>query len=276
MPKRGYFFAMDLFLDKKYRIAFAILAVAAILIAIGFGGWERWVAFNLDANTELSEEQLKAWESQMDKASNALVLKYNLGCYYYQNGLYEKAARMYQDIIDSSKGGTQLQKSTFYNLGNTTFRMAETIEDIEQALSLYRQSLMHYRGGIEKEEQERKFLDKAVVTDPDIQHNYALTLKRIKILSDQLRQQQKESTDPRELFQLLKEIQKQEAGILSRLSRLAQSEDSEKSQQMKEALLQKREKNLDRLKILKEKILRLFSKSGQPPSKATHKSVQPI
>ena len=254
-----------------YRAAIAIAAVSAlfILIAVWFGGRERWRSFDFGGGAVPSEERVGVWEKRLEEEPEALELRYNLGCHYYQKGEYEKAEEMFRYIVDSNGGGNWLQKSAFYNLGNTAFRFAEKTEEAERSLSLYRKSLEYYRGGIEWEERERKFSDKIAAEDPDLRHNYALALKRIKILADRLRKRQKESADRQELFRLLKEIREREAEILSRLSQLAKEGSSEKSARIREELLEKRNENMERLKILKDRISSLFPQPGPAQPKAS-------
>ena len=260
---------------KRYWVVPVSLAAAAIAAAIWFGGRERWEMFDLDADAALSEEQLKVWEDRMEKSPDMVELQYNLGCYYYRNGQYDKAKKRFHDIINTHKGGNRLQRAAFYNMGNTIFRLAEGTENIEQAISLYQQSLAHYRGGIEKEKQERRFLNRDVAVDPDMQYNYALTLKRIKILSDKLKNRQREAANQKELFQLLREIKREEAAISGQLSQLIEQEDGEETREIKETLLRRRQENLERLKRVKEKVAQLFSEPQSSLPNATGKSVAP-
>ncbi len=257
---------------RSIILIITISAVLSILIAIWIGGSERWQLEGINFQAKNSEEIIAELKKQQQASSNPLIIKYNLGYTFYQNSQLEEAKKTYHEIINSGQGGIKLQKASFYNLGNTMFRLAEKAKDISQALQLYQESLKAYRGGIEKEKQEQQFLDQNIKRDPDLHSNYALTQKRIKILSDKLRQQEKESASQKELYALLKEIKDEETAVLSRLADLDKITESKKHQKIKEELLNQHQNSMKKLRLIKEKMIKLFSQTKQPPPPASQNS----
>ncbi len=248
-----------------------------ILIAVGFsvwtGGKERWDLSGISINPEGNAEMISKLENKLEKEPDSITAKYNLAFFYYQAGKFKEAEELLSEVINSDKTKTEFSKSSFFNLGNTLYRQAEQEKDLTKALELLKGSLLYYRGMIDREKQEQRYADVESKPDPDVLYNYALVRTKIKILQDQLNQQQKEQEKQTSIYDMLKEVIAVENQIKEQLAVLSKTEKNDRSNEIRSGLLQKRQENFQQLKAIKEKISLTFEQqqkgkqmpSGSPP-----------
>ncbi|MBF0317006.1 MAG: hypothetical protein HQL04_02445 [Nitrospirae bacterium] len=106
------------------------------------------------------------------------VQNFRLGAESYRKGDYGKAVEHYTKSMVGNDPAVEMR--AHYNVGNSKYMMAKKLEqsDPSGALSLYQQSLQYFRRAIELNEK-----------DMDAKVNYELTDKKIRELSERLKNQ---------------------------------------------------------------------------------------
>lgn len=90
------------------------------------------------------EAALEAYRQQAAEEETNWPLQYNLGATAYRAGAFAEAAQAFERALGTRDQA--LQARALYNLGNSRFRIAETLEPQgpQQALPTYQQALKHY------------------------------------------------------------------------------------------------------------------------------------
>ncbi len=140
-----------------------------------------------DSATRLYEqgkygEAFERFKKEAAKQPDNWPLLYNLGASAYKAGQPDEAAKAFERAIGSKD--RSLQEQSFYNLGNSYYRIGEVAEQQAppQALAFYEKSLKGFEGALALDPNDR-----------DAKFNADLTKKKIEELKKQQEQQQQRS-----------------------------------------------------------------------------------
>lgn len=244
--------------SKKVYILCSALALVAVLVAAWAGGRQRWDVLRAEPITNGSDALLSAYEKKLEETPADLDLKYNLACLYYEQDRFSDAEALFEEILESPHLRKHLEAKAAYNLGNALYRQSESLESQEAALDLLQQSLLRYRTVLAQEEGlSPEFAD-------DVRFNFTLVKQRIKVLADQIRQHQKEQARRQALIVQLKTLLAREKELQSELQALMSMEKTAQQRQRRDSLLKRQAGNLERLQIVREKIMALMKSSPAP------------
>lgn len=229
----------NIFLSKKfYFLIFILFALIFIGISIWYSGKAIW-------SPNLPEDK-KEWNA---------IHKYNKARDLYRENKLEDATQLWSSTTTDSTGSWEVSLKSLYNLGNSYFEQATNLEKegkLQNAMDVLKQSLAYYRDVLDqiiKENNQNNTLK------TDTAFNFEITRRKIKILEDQLKQQQKDQEDQKKqknIYELAKQILEEEKQLEKYLETLKQLPDSEeKNQQIKE-LLKRKENNLDQFRKLQK------------------------
>jgi len=239
--------------------------VFAIAFSIWVGGKDRRA---LDAMNSQGVNQ-EAWVTQLEQAveekPESSLLKYNLANLYHHQKKYQDAQNLLQEVLNSKDLDQKLAENSLFNLGNNLYRQAEKEKELQKSLPLLRESLVYYKDLLDRQQREERFSSKKTENPTDQQLNYILVRQRIKILMDLLKQQKKEATQQKNIYQLLIEVKKKEEEIRQELQTLAQQGSSQQREQLRNRLLTKRRENRETIQVLRKKILEQMQTPVAPP-----------
>jgi len=129
------------------------------------------------------EEAEKLYRQLAEKDPDNLLHRYNLACTAFNNGNWERAARLFSETLKTTD--LDLQADAFYNLGNTAFHRGEEMvqSDPRSTVKLWEEALNHYRNALELR--------------PD-DSNAAYNIKVVEELLEKLKEQQKSQSQQQE------------------------------------------------------------------------------
>jgi Ca-activated chloride channel family protein len=160
-------------------------AVAAIALAMGV--WPGSVhASPQSAEKAYDQGDYKVAEQEYqaaaEKAPAKTELDYNLGSAAYKAAMYDKAAEAFKKSLLTDK--INLQQETYYNLGNTQYRLGQQAEktDPQQTMSVWQQAIQSYDAALQLNPQ-----------DADSQFNRDLVKKKLEQLKQQQQQKNKDN-----------------------------------------------------------------------------------
>lgn len=122
----------------------------------------------------------KEFERLAEKSPADARLHYNAGASAYQAGEYEKALTHFQSAL--SPDNLTLQQNSYYNLGNTQFRLGESQEDPAQKSEAWENAIHSYESSL-----------KLNPTDADTKHNLELVRQKLEELKKQQKQDKKDN-----------------------------------------------------------------------------------
>ena len=125
----------------------------------------------------------KEWLRLAEEKPEDARLHYNAGTAAYQSRKYDEAARRFSAAIAAKD--PKLQKSGYYNLGNTFFRGGEQVEDTEQKMEAWRLALQLYEQALKLEPQ-----------DANAKFNHDYVKRKLEELKKQEQQQQSKDGKP--------------------------------------------------------------------------------
>ena len=108
-------------------------------------------------------------------------LHFNLGSTLYRAGKFEQASESLEQSLNTED--IELQKNSFYNLGNTRYRLGESRlgSNPEETISFWEQALKDYQNTLN-----------LTPDDDDAQFNYEFVKKKLEELKNQQQQQQQD------------------------------------------------------------------------------------
>lgn len=257
-------FGKKLFYSKKVSLTILVVVLAVWSIAFWYGGRKKWELMGIGSPTAGPSSQSNAYEERLKESPDDPILNYNLAYYYYRQNRFEETEKLLLKIPGLSDTDAELVQKVSYNLGNSLFRLSEKAENIQQAIELLKRSLDQYRNIIESDKERLRYANRHVGADQDAKYNYAVVKKRIKILADKLEQEKNNQQREKELYLLLKELLAQEKQIATQLQLLQSEKSSHQVSDQRNSLLKKRSQNLERLKIVKERMKQVMQ--PKPPS----------
>ncbi len=122
----------------------------------------------------------KEFERLAEKRPEDARLHYNAGASAYQSGEYEKALKHFQSAL--SPDNLALQQNSYYNLGNTQFRLGESQEDPAQKSEAWEGAVSSYESSL-----------KLNPADQDTKHNLELVKQKLEELKKQQKQDKKDN-----------------------------------------------------------------------------------
>lgn len=161
-----------------FVLVFAILFLTGILdirhtVARAFAEGNRLY------ENEAYDEAENAYNTGLHKEPENPLLNYNAGQACYRQGVYDQALEYYQKSADSI--------DRFLNAGNSAYRLAESIEDVNQKRQHYAAALEFYRQGI-----------LAFPENVELKYNYEFVLEKLKQFQDENQQDQQNEDQPQE------------------------------------------------------------------------------
>ncbi len=258
-------------MKNNIRIVLVIVCVLAIAIGAWIGGEDGRKVKKLTSLKDIAPEKLEALESISTEASDYSTVKYNLGVMYYNEAKYEEARKAFEEVLNSNRADELTTRKILYNLGNTYYRLSEKSEETEASLDLLAKSLVFFRSVIEREQNSEKYSDRISNRDKDASFNYVLVRSKLKILQDKLRKQKQDQQSQQQLYELLVELKEREELIASQLEQMEIDPSSKESTSKRVEILKARQENLERMRVIKEKIQRMLAaqKNAQQPGNSS-------
>ncbi len=125
-------------------------------------------------------EALSEYENAISRDPAEAILQYNKAVTLYKKTDFKEAHGTFMSVL--ATGEETLEQRTFYNMGNTRYRIGEAAEktDPKNALKKYREALKYYERAIELDPD-----------DLDPKFNYELTEKKVKELEQKTKPEDK-------------------------------------------------------------------------------------
>jgi len=141
------------------------------------------------------DRALHQYEDLLEKKPNDPRLNFNAGDAAFQAGFYDKALKRFNSSLATDN--LALQEQSFYNLGNTHYRMGEEEQDPSKKQANWEQAVSSYESAL-----------KLQTDDSDARHNLDLVRKKLEELKQQQQKNQDKSKDKQDKDQ--NEDQKQD------------------------------------------------------------------
>ena len=127
------------------------------------------------------DQALQEYNKAQTILPNSGLINFNMGTAYYRKSNYPKAIAAFTKSLVTRN--SKLEEKANYNIANTKYRQGQLKEntDLATAISLYRESLDYYQRAIELNG-----------NDQDAKFNHEFVEKKMKMLMDKLKQQQKQ------------------------------------------------------------------------------------
>ena len=125
------------------------------------------------------DKALEQYEAAGEESPDLDIVNFNKGTAYYQKGQYQKAIDSFTKALNTEDKETE--SDAIYNIANAKYKLgrANAENNINSAVSLYRESLDYYKRAIELDEGSR-----------DAKYNHELVERELKVLLDKLKNQQ--------------------------------------------------------------------------------------
>lgn len=123
---------------------------------------------------------LEEYQKLIERSPNDPRLHYNAGAAAYHANKLDQAAERFRAAAASPD--LDLQQQSFYNLGNTEFRLGESNSNVQERMASWEQALQHYEAALR--------LNPA---DADAIHNRDLVKRRLEELKQQQQEQQQQN-----------------------------------------------------------------------------------
>ncbi|MFQ5952264.1 MAG: tetratricopeptide repeat protein [Candidatus Omnitrophota bacterium] len=169
------------------------------------------------------DKALEYYDRALSKKPDDQAIQYNRAAALYRKKKFGEAIKAF---LNSLAGGEErLEEKTVYNVGNSEYRIGETMEkkDPPSAMANYKKALGYYKRAMELS-----------VDDMDAKYNYEFTLKKIKELEQQQQQQQQQQQEQQEQEQQQKEKEKKEEEEKEKEKEEQEKREQEKEQQERE------------------------------------------
>jgi tetratricopeptide (TPR) repeat protein len=160
---------------------------------------------------------LENYEAAGEASPDSDIVNFNIGAAYYKKGQYQEAIDSFTKALNTEDN--KIESDAIYNIANARYKLgsANAENDINSAVSQYRESLDYYKRAIELDEGNR-----------DAKYNHELVERELKVLLDKLKNQEKQQDDQeKEQDSDKKEEQKSD----SKESESNESEGDEKQQE---------------------------------------------
>jgi Ca-activated chloride channel homolog len=163
----------------------APIAIAASVILIAFGP-QVVSASTSSALREYKagkyEQAFKDYQDLLKRNADDPRLHFNAGASAYRSGQYDQAAKEFNAALGSTD--LSLQAPSYYNRGNSMYRLGENIPDPNKRMETWQKSLKDFELSLKLNPQ-----------DPDAKFNHEFVKKRLEELKQQQQQSQQNKSD---------------------------------------------------------------------------------
>jgi Ca-activated chloride channel family protein len=128
------------------------------------------------------ERALHQYEDLLEKKPNDPRLNFNAGDAAFQSGFYDKALKRFNSSLATED--LALQEQSFYNLGNTHYRLGAEDQDTSKKQANWEQAVSSYESAL-----------KLNSGDADAKHNLEWVKKRLEELKQQQEQQKNQNQE---------------------------------------------------------------------------------
>jgi tetratricopeptide (TPR) repeat protein len=173
------------------------------------------------------DKALEKYEAAGEASPDLDIVNLNKGTAYYQKGQYQEAIDAFTKALNTEDNRTEAD--SIYNIANSKYKLgsANAENDINSAVSLYRESLDYYKRAIELDEGNR-----------DAKYNHELVERELKVLLDKLKNKEQQDDQKKEQDNDKKEEQKSDSkeseSNESKEEKKQQDQDARDDQEMKE------------------------------------------
>lgn len=239
--------------QNKLILFFLFISLLVVTFAVWYGKNTSFQSEKYKTATETIAGLTFNLEEEANPQKKGKIY-FNLGVAHYQDKNYGEAAQQFKSALNLSHGLELVEYKSFFNLGNTFFKMAGAPLPLEQKISMLKNSLNAYRGAMDVQERGGNGMGSG---DPDLEYNMQLVKKYLKITKDQLNQRRSKEDSPKTVFQLLEEmtqIEKTLQKLLTKENNVGKI-DLKWKDKKKALLLKYREESLRKLSLIKEKTM---------------------
>lgn len=172
-------------------------------------------------------EALAEYQELLRRKPEDSRLHYNSGVAAYGAKEYEQAISSFQKAVGADD--LQLQQQSYYNLGNTHFRMGETVPAAPEKIEAWEQAVKHYESALKLNSQ-----------DSDASFNRDLVMKKLEELKKQQQQQQDKQDQNKQDKQDKKDQQQAQNKDEKQQDQEKQSQDDKNQEKQDESNQQQR------------------------------------
>ena len=172
------------------------------------------------------DRALHQFEALLEKKPNDPRLNFNAGDAAFQAGFYDKALKRFNSSLATDD--LTLQEQSFYNLGNTHYRMGEEEQDPSKKQANWEQAVSSYESAL-----------KLQANDSDARHNLEGVKRKLEELKQQQQKNQdknkdKQDKDQKEDQQQDQQKQDQQNQQQDKQNQSSKSQDQQKQDQQKQ------------------------------------------
>jgi Ca-activated chloride channel family protein len=124
------------------------------------------------------QEAQQEFQKLLEQQPNDARLQFNAGAAAYRAGAYDQAAKSFSEALTAPD--LTLQQQTYYNLGDTLYRLGESAEEPQQRMGHWRQAVKHFESALRLNPQ-----------DADARFNRDFVKRKL----EELQQQQQPNSD---------------------------------------------------------------------------------
>jgi len=160
------------------------IVAALLLMMLATGAWASPQSAEKAYLAGKYPEAVTQYKEAAAKEPKKTELQYNLGDATYKSQSYADASAEFQKALKTGK--VDLQQQTFYNLGNTQYRIGQQTEKTnpQQTIETWKQALASYESAMQLKKD-----------DADAKFNYEFVKKKLEELQKQQQQKQDQNKD---------------------------------------------------------------------------------
>jgi Ca-activated chloride channel homolog len=248
----------------KVRSSKAAVAVLFALLGVVNGFGSASDALRNFERGEFSKARVE-FERLSRKKPEDLRLRYNAGAAAFGQEDYETALKHFSAALSAED--LKLQEQSYYNLGNTHFRLGEKSEDMKARQEQWQQAIQHYESAL-----------KLDPTDADSKFNLELVKKKLEELKQQQQQQQKQDkkdeqrNQEKEQEKQDQQKQEQEKSDQNKSEQQKQDEQKQQEQKQQEQSSEKKDEQAQQQQQQKPRINAARSRTSRASSRITRAS----
>lgn len=130
---------------------------------------------------EKYDEAAEKYSQAKEESPDSEIIHFNLGAALYKQGQYKEAIEATTKALSTED--RELEAKAVYNLANSTYKLGSELaaSDLNSAIGMYRAALDYYKRAIELDE-----------GDKEAKYNHELVERKLKVILDQLKNQQQQ------------------------------------------------------------------------------------
>jgi Ca-activated chloride channel family protein len=178
------------------------------------------------------DKALEQYEAAEESSPDSDIVNFNKGTAYYRKGRYQEAIESFTKALNTEDKKTEADST--YNIANAKYKLGSSSEDrdMNSAVRLYRESLDYYKRAVELDEGNR-----------DARYNHELVERKLKILLDKLKNQEKHQGEDRDKGQENDKKEEQKSDSKESGSNKAKKEEDRQSRQARNDQKMKEQKS---------------------------------